>query len=169
MCNMKLHLKKQTIPKEPKDRSGAATVEFALVAPIFILLAVGTAEMGRALNVSSTMASAVREGGRLASMGTPVDLPPGTILNDKVIQDIRNMLTAARLPGETMDITITHADPPQAGQPFDLSDESNYLHHFRVRASVPYGEISNIKMTFDDSASLTSSVVFRLGRATISD
>jgi len=43
---------------------GAAAVEFALVAPILILLVVGIAEFGRAYNVQNSLSAAAREGVR---------------------------------------------------------------------------------------------------------
>ncbi len=44
------------------DRSGASLVEFAIVAPIFLLLLAGIVELGSAMNQSIIVASAARAG-----------------------------------------------------------------------------------------------------------
>lgn len=51
-------------------RAGATAVEFALVAPLFIALAVGTIEMGRMIWVQNTLDTAVQSAGRFASVYT---------------------------------------------------------------------------------------------------
>ncbi len=71
------------------QRTGAAAVEFAIVAPIFVTLIFGVAEMGRALDVSTNMTAALREGGRLASMHHNGLVPPGMTTEEKVLLDIR--------------------------------------------------------------------------------
>jgi len=47
-------------------RRGAAVVEFALVAPLFILLVFGMIEFGRMVMVQQVLTNASREGARLA-------------------------------------------------------------------------------------------------------
>jgi Flp pilus assembly protein TadG len=54
--------------REQEDR-GAAVLEFALVAPVFILILVGIIEFGRAYNVSIAMQGAAREGARALALG----------------------------------------------------------------------------------------------------
>ena len=46
-------------------RRGAALVEFALVAPIFLLSVVGAVEFGRAIMVQEALTNASREGARV--------------------------------------------------------------------------------------------------------
>ena len=48
------------------NRRGAAVVEFAMVAPVFILLVFGMIEFGRAVMVQQVLVNASREGARLA-------------------------------------------------------------------------------------------------------
>lgn len=56
-----------------KKRRGAAVAEFAIVAPIFILLVFGMIEFGRAVMVQQVLVNASREGARLAVLdGTTV-------------------------------------------------------------------------------------------------
>jgi Flp pilus assembly protein TadG len=54
-----------------KRQEGQAIVEFALIAPIFLLLVFGVVEFGRAWNVYQTLTDAVREGARTAAVANP--------------------------------------------------------------------------------------------------
>jgi len=52
------------------SRRGAAVVEFAIVAPVFLTLMVGTLEVSRALVVQQLLTNASREGARVGSYDT---------------------------------------------------------------------------------------------------
>ena len=52
--------------RQSKTRRGASAVEFALVAPIFFLVAMGIFEFGRAMMVQQMLINASREGARNA-------------------------------------------------------------------------------------------------------
>jgi Flp pilus assembly protein TadG len=54
-----------------KSDRGVAALEFALVAPLLILLVFGIAEFGRAFFIQATMAGAAREGVRAMALATP--------------------------------------------------------------------------------------------------
>lgn len=151
------------------SRDGAATVEFALVAPLFMILVLGVAEMGRAIDVSTNLTAAIREGGRLASMNSADAIPVGMNANQKIIHDIRNMLIAGGINGNEVDITITHADGPNVDNPFDLQDEGNYLQLFRIKAEVAYSDVSYFPLRTMAGQNLTASIVFRLGRSELTN
>ncbi|MEX0613602.1 MAG: TadE/TadG family type IV pilus assembly protein [Pirellulales bacterium] len=51
-----------------KCRTGAAVVEFAVVAPVLILLLLGMIECGRMIMVQQSLTTAVREGARIATI-----------------------------------------------------------------------------------------------------
>lgn len=74
-----------------KRNEGQALVEFALIAPIFILLVLGVVEFGRAWNVKQTLTDAVREGCR-----TAVVAKSGTTLNT-VANSMNAYMVAASL------------------------------------------------------------------------
>lgn len=150
-------------------RDGAATVEFALVAPLFMILILGVAEMGRAIDVSTNLTAAIREGGRLASMNSADSIPVGMTANDKVIHDIRNMLIAGGISGDKVEITISHAEGPQAGNSFNLESEANYLKLFKIQAQVAYSDVSYFPLRTMAGQNLTSSIVFRLGRSELNN
>lgn len=146
------------------DRRGTATVEFAVIAPIFLLLVLGTWEMGTAVRASNNLTAAVREGGRLASMDFTGSLAPNQTPNDKVVQDIRAFLNAAGLPGSAATITITYADGASAGQTFNLSDNSNYLALFKISATIPFSSISLFPNRIMKGSTLKAEMINRRGR-----
>ncbi len=59
--NQKLSRRRGNFP-----RYGTATVEFALVAPLFFLFLMGTIEFGRVMMVQNVLITAAREGARAA-------------------------------------------------------------------------------------------------------
>ncbi len=146
------------------DRRGTAMVEFALLAPLFLTLILGVLEMGRALDSSTLLTSAVREGGRLASMDYNDSLPNGTTINDKVAADIKNFLAAGGIPSDKVVVTITAAEGETAGQPFNLSDPANNLKLFKITASIPFSDVSSFPSSFMKQRNVSGSLVFRAGR-----
>lgn len=150
-------------PKLQSNRRGVAAVEFAIVAPIFMAIALGVMELGRALDVSTNLTAAVREAGRFAAMHRNGIVPPGTTTEQKVIKDIRNVLKANGIDGDAAMITITHADGPNAGQPFDLDSSNNYMQYFKISIVIDYQDVSGFPLKFMHGQSLRSSITFRLG------
>jgi Flp pilus assembly protein TadG len=51
-----------------RNQRGASAVEFAFIAPLLILLALGIAEFGRAFQVQGTLSAAAREGVRTMAL-----------------------------------------------------------------------------------------------------
>ncbi len=146
------------------DRRGTATVEFAVIAPIFLILILGTWEMGTAVKASNNLTAAVREAGRLASMDFTGSLATNQTANQKVIQDIRAFLNASGLPGAQATITITHADGASAGQTFDLQNKNNYLGLFRITATIPFSSVSVFPNKIMKNSVLKAELVNRRGR-----
>ena len=149
------------------DRRGAAAVEFAVLVPLFLMLVMGTWEMGTALTAGTKMAAAVREGGRLASMDFPESLNPGETINQKVDKDIKNFLTAAGIPGEHVTVTVTHAEGENAGSDFDIADPDNYMKLFTITALVDYDTISNFPLDYMEGQQVEAKLTFRLGRISL--
>lgn len=152
-----------------QSRKGTATVEFAVIAPFFLLILLGVIEMSRALDVSQKLSVAVREGARAGASEVYDKLPVGTTLNQKITTDIRNMLSASGIAGNDVDISITHAEGNSAGQPFDLRAEENYLQYFRISASIPYHKVGRFPVNIMKNKDLAVSVVFRQGRSALSE
>jgi hypothetical protein len=94
-------------------------------------------------------------------------LVPGQTPNQKVIQDIRAFLAASGIPSSYATVTLTHADGAKVGQTFDLANPDNYMQLFKVKATVPYGQISLFPTNFMAGQTLRAELVFRRGRSTI--
>ncbi len=54
--------------QQNRNETGAAAVEFALILPIFLVLVLGIAEMGRAFNIQVSLTEAAREAARYAAI-----------------------------------------------------------------------------------------------------
>lgn len=96
-----------------KER-GAVAVEFALLAPVLVMLLLGITEFGRAYNVQISLSSAAREGVRVMAIGNnqtaartaaknaAVSVQPG--LSDANI----TFSPATCVPGAQMTLTIKY-------------------------------------------------------------
>ena len=133
-----------------------------------MMIVLGMVEMSRALDVSTNLTAALREGGRLATMDYENSVPAGMTINQKIVQDIRNMIKASGLPGDQVTITITHANGAQAGQNFDFSDPNNNLKYFKLTAQVNYSDVGFLSAKIMSNQKVTTSLVFRMGRTTLS-
>jgi Flp pilus assembly protein TadG len=148
-------------------RRGSATVEFAVVAPLFIALLLGLMQNSYNVDVSHRMHAVVRQAGRLASQDFRSKLQQGQTGNQKVIQDIKNQLTAEGLPGNKATVTITHAEGAGAGSTFDLANPANDLKLFRLKVEIPYKELGAQAVFPNATDKVSASLVFRKGKNTL--
>ncbi|MEZ6137513.1 MAG: TadE/TadG family type IV pilus assembly protein [Pirellulaceae bacterium] len=86
------------------SRQGAAAVEFAVVAPLMILLTMGMMEIGRVVMVQQLLVNASREGARLAVLPGIEEVE----VQNQVIDDLESMA----IMGATVLVTN---DPNAAG------------------------------------------------------
>jgi len=142
-------------------------VEFAIVAPMFLTLILGTIEMGNALEASQQITSALREGGRLAGMDWSDLVADGESPNQKIINDIRNFLKAAGYPGDEIAISITSAEGTDQGQSFDLADPDNTMRLFEIEASIPYESIASFPHGIMAGHDITGRIVMRAGKISL--
>jgi hypothetical protein len=105
-------------------------VEFAVVAPVFVLLVFGMVEYGRMVMVQQMLTNASREGARRAVLD-------GTTEAD-VRQVVTNYLSPARIPVTTSDITILVGDPPSKSA---LSGAS-FGDPVHVKVGIDFGKVS---------------------------
>lgn len=101
-----------------KER-GAVAVEFAIIAPILVLLLMGIIEYGRAYNAQVSLTNAAREGvrvmavnnnlvtARTATKNAGVSLTPA--LTDSNIAFSASNGTGTCTPGAQMTVTITYS------------------------------------------------------------
>lgn len=151
--------------QQDSERRGSATVEFALMAPLFIALFMGTLQAGTNFGVSQQLHSSLRQAGRLASQDFSDKVPTGQTANQKVIADIKNQLKANGIDSTNVTVTITHANGAQAGTTFDLSNASNDLKYFKLSVTVPYSAVNKNGFLPNTISNLTASIVFRKGKS----
>lgn len=141
----------------PAQRRGSAVVEFAMVAPVFMIITLGVSETARMFEMQNQLVTAAREGARMAVMDR-TGLGGGTT-NQKVAADVKNFLTASGMDPDQIQVAIvSHEDPSQT---FNLDNPANNLKYFQVRVTVPFGACSPLAPPGVDELSLTGKVVFR--------
>jgi hypothetical protein len=138
----------------PSTRRGAVAVEFMI-------------ELGRAFEMQNLLEVAAREGARFASMDKDGLVDPGQSANDKLIEDVKNFLASNGIDKD--DITVEIKDHESPSTDFDLDDPENDLRLFEVRISVDWSNMSTTPVPTSDDHAMVAVVVFRNGRATISN
>lgn len=156
---------RQAYPSK-NDRRGAVAVEFAVLAPVLLVLALGFIEIGRAFEVQQIMVAAAREGARFGSMDKEGIVSPGSSSLAKIEEDIRNFLTAAGVPGDEVSIDVYEMDNP--GTPFDFDDPDNNFKLFQVDLDLPFSEVTILPPWFFSGYTMHAQVVFRNARASLS-
>jgi Flp pilus assembly protein TadG len=91
---------------------GAAVVEFALVAPLLLLMVMGIAEFGRAYHVQTTLSQAAREGVRVMALkNNPADAIDATKAAAAPTLTLTNVTvtpTTSCVAGGTATVTVTY-------------------------------------------------------------
>lgn len=102
-----------------KDARGSSAVEFALVAPVLLLLMLGTVDFGRLLWLTSTVEHAATAGARFAGVRGEGNYDPLTF--DQMEATIQNTVHGRATGIATGDLTIgitwleADSTPPAAG------------------------------------------------------
>jgi hypothetical protein len=149
------------------QRRGVVAVEFAVVAPILLAVVFGLIQLGRAFEAQNLLEVAAREGARFASMDRDGMLAPNESATDKLINDMKNFLASNGIDKD--DVTVEVKDFENPDQDFDLDDPANDLKLFEVRVSVDWSSVSVTPVSPGSDHAMMASVVFRNGRATISN
>ncbi|MEW4563609.1 TadE family protein [Bremerella sp. JC770] len=147
------------------NRRATATVEFAVIAPVFLTLILGMLEASRMFETYGQLAQVARDGGRLGAMDRADWVASGIKTNDKIISDIRNSLEASGYDPDELDIFIEPAGKP--GEPFNLDDPKNDLDLFQVRIAVPVSQVAAMPVPDDLDYDLSTAVIFRNTKSTI--
>ncbi|QDT15421.1 TadE/TadG family type IV pilus assembly protein [Alienimonas californiensis] len=143
-------------------RRGAALVEFAVVAPFFVMLVVASAEMNACIQEVHRLSAALREAGRLSSMDWDESLPGSQTPGEKIEEDVKNFLAAGGTPREDVEFSMSHAEGDSAGEPFALGNSANRLELFTMEASLPTPGGAFAQVWFGDR--LRVRFTFRAGR-----
>lgn len=112
--------------KRGARRSGAALVEFALVAPLLLLVMLGMIEVGRGIMVTEILGHAARIGARTGAIST------GT--TSSVTSAVNDMMTGASLTGYTLQVKVN-------GVVSDLSTAKTG-DEITVTVSIPYANVT---------------------------
>lgn len=99
--------------KRQLNRRGAAVVEFAVVAPLMIMMTVGMMEVGRLVMVKQIMVNASREGARQSVL-------PGST-NASVASYVTQQLQGSSINGATVTITPSNLSAAKAGTSVTVS------------------------------------------------
>ncbi len=146
---------------------GAVAVEFAVVAPVLIAVMLGMATVNRTLEAQNLLATAAREGARFAAMdreGMPGDHQNGNV---KLQNDVKNFLASNGIDRDAVTVEVKDHEAPTLD--FDIDDPANDLRLFEVQVSVDFSAISYTPVDGASDYAMTAAVVFRNGRATLSD
>jgi Flp pilus assembly protein TadG len=135
-------LRRQSLRRQSKPRSGASAVEFAVVAPVFFLVVLGIIEFGRMVMVQQVITNAAREGARIAVLDGSTTV--------KVTQRVNDYLSAARLAGATINVSPS---PPSSAK---------YDEPVSVEVRIPFSAVSALARPFMSKATvLTANSVMR--------
>ncbi|MCO6042583.1 pilus assembly protein [Aeoliella sp. ICT_H6.2] len=149
------------------QRRGAVAVEFAVVAPVLIGVMFAMVALNRAFEAQNLLSTAAREGARFASMDRDGMPETGMTGNEKLSEDIKNFLASNGLDRDSVFVEVKdHEDPSQE---FNIDDPANDLKLFEVHVSVDYSAVSFTPVASNSDYTLDAVVVFRNGRATLSD
>ena len=142
-------------------RRGAAMMECAITLPVLLILVLGILEIGTALRVSTILQSACRESATLVSVDWRYIVAEGQTPNEKLEQDLRNLVTASGLPGDDLIVNLVHADGGTFNDVFDLSDRGNDLQLIRIEIQLPYSSVSLFPERYLSGKTLKAFVVMR--------
>ncbi len=125
-----------------KPRTGAATVEFALTVPLFVLFTFAMIEIGQAVLAKQLLVNAARDGARSATLEGANET--------EIKNSVREFLTSASITGATVTISPQPLTQAQGGDPVTVS------------VSVPFKSISWMPVPFFmGNIELEASVVMR--------
>lgn len=134
------------------DRRGVATVELAVVLPLFLLVLLSIVEFGRAMMVSQLVTTAARDGGRVAIMGGSSD--------DEVEQLVRDFLTqtlGVDAGDVIVDVSVTESDGGAGGDVATAEQGDLCI----VHVEVPFDSVSFIPGNYLSGRSLTGDCMMR--------
>ena len=96
-----------------RARTGAAAVEFAAVAPLFVLLILGLIEFGRMVVVQQVITNASREGARQAAMENTT--------TSGIVSGIGDFLTSSSVNGATVTVSPGSLGDAEYGDPVSVT------------------------------------------------
>jgi Flp pilus assembly protein TadG len=145
--------------------AGQATVEFALILPVLLLIVVGILDFGRATNYYNTLTELAAEGARSAAVNVN---PDGTAVAGKSIQNqIKCTAISTELSkSNTYHVTINsvgtgNPDPIPAGQPVQV--QTSYDFRF-----IPFLNLATITLQGSATMRAEQASTYTLGQDSVS-
>jgi len=134
------------VKRRRRHDEGQALVEFALIAPIMIMLVLAVVDFGRAWNTYQVLVDAVREGGRVAVVANPI------MTLDSVMSKMNQLMASAGLDTASAQKTVA-GFRAGTGTPATVS----IAYPYTLRWLTPFMGWTNAQSSFN----LNTSVVFR--------
>lgn len=135
--------------KLSKRKRGAAAVEFAVVAPLFLLLLAGIIEFGQVFRIEHTLSTASRRGARTAMLAGAETSAVAAKVVDRVVD-----MSGIDPSQITVEIAV-NGDPNKNLNQAETGDEVS------VTVSVPYAEAGlGFFATFFSNATLSANCFF---------
>jgi Flp pilus assembly protein TadG len=140
---------------------GVATIEFAICAPILLLLMLATAEVGRMLFQYNTLSKAVRDGARYAAHESAKGSTGTVSITTQVRDNTRNLVVTGNMAGTGASLlpalTVENVAVTDAGGGF-VAVSATYTYQPMLGAALPtFGRGGAI----DTNVPLTATVVMR--------
>ncbi len=139
----------ESVGNRKARRHGAAAVEFAVIAPLFLLMLAGIIEFGQVFRIEHALSTASRRGARAAMlMGA----------DSKTVKKDVSDLVVSLIGVEPEDVTVVVA--VEGKETTDVSD-ADQGDEILVTVSVPYSEAGlGFFATFFSDATLSSNCLF---------
>jgi Flp pilus assembly protein TadG len=136
------------------DRHGAATVETALVLPVFFMVMLGMVEIGRAFMVSQLLTNAAREGARVAIMNNSTNTE---VTN--TVTDIAQRTIGVAPANVTVNILVSeYPGNPSTSNNVALATKRDLC---EVEVRVAYDKVNFIPIKWLTGAQLTGQAAMR--------
>ena len=120
-----------TIARLVNDEHGATLVEFALVAPVVLLVVVACLDFARALNAYVTVANASREGARYATLHPAAD-------NAAIRSAVRSRAVPLDTSAISVNVTYDDGSGPQAWPDTGVPESTPTPRPIAVRVTTTY-------------------------------
>jgi Flp pilus assembly protein TadG len=136
----------------PLRQRGVATIEFAICAPVLLLLMLATAEVGRMLIQANTLSKAVRDGARYTARDAANGSTGTVLITNTVRTNTQNLVVTGTMTGTGTPLlpglTVANVTVTNAGAGF-IAVSATYTYQPLLGAALP---------TFGPSGAITTSV-----------
>lgn len=143
----RVSLRQNAVGRKP-SRRGVATVETALVLPVFLTVSLGIIEYGRALMAANLVTNAAREGARIGGIEGSTNSDVTT-----AVKDLLNKTLGVAAGDVTVNITITPA--PGNPDPQNQCAAAKIRDVINVETKIAYSKVALIPAKYLQNVTLT--------------